>query len=90
MTGPYRDSINRSRRSVVRLLVTIVVVFVASWLPYNVVSLRVDLSLDAGAARGIHRYYSSPEIRNVNCGDRPTEAGLKLKVGIGDGIYWAT
>jgi len=36
---------------VVRLLVTIVVVFVASWLPYNVVSLRVDLSLDAGEAR---------------------------------------
>jgi len=31
--------------------VTIVVVFVASWLPYNVVSLRVDLSLDAGEAR---------------------------------------
>ena len=49
--GPYRDAINRSRRSVVRLLVTIVVVFVASWLPYNVVSLRVDLSLDAGEAR---------------------------------------
>jgi len=49
--GPYRDAINRSRRSVVRLLVTIVVVFVASWLPYNVVSLRVDLNLDAGEAR---------------------------------------
>ena len=49
--GPYREAINRSRRSVVRLLVTIVVVFVASWLPYNVVSLRVDLSLDAGEAR---------------------------------------
>ena len=48
--GPYRDAINRSRRSVVRLLVTIVVVFVASWLPYNVVSLRVDLNLDAGEA----------------------------------------
>ena len=50
-SDPYRDAINRSRRSVVRLLVTIVVVFVASWLPYNVVSLRVDLSLDAGEAR---------------------------------------
>jgi len=49
--GPHRDAINRSRRSVVRLLVTIVVVFVASWLPYNVVSLRVDLNLDAGEAR---------------------------------------
>jgi hypothetical protein len=41
-----QDPVGRSRRAIVRLLVAIVIVFVASWLPYNVVSLRVDLTLD--------------------------------------------
>jgi len=45
------DPVGRNRRAVVRLLVAIVVVFVASWLPYNVVSLRVDLNFDPKYAR---------------------------------------
>jgi len=35
------------RRTIVRLLVVIVTVFAVCWLPYNVLSLSVDVSLDA-------------------------------------------
>ena len=39
------------RRAIVRLLVIIVTVFTLSWLPYNVLSLSVDVSLDAQHTR---------------------------------------
>lgn len=46
-----RLAVQTDRRAIMRLLVIIIAVFVVCWLPYNVISLLSDVSLDVKLAR---------------------------------------
>lgn len=50
LTAGGRLAIVPDRRAIMRLLMTIITVFVVCWLPYNVISLISDVSYDAGNA----------------------------------------
>ena len=50
-TSDSSSTVMLGRKRVARMLVALVLVFVLSWLPYNILSLDIDLNLDFNAAQ---------------------------------------